>query len=199
VQGRGARRRWAEECPAGDRAIDRSSFAVLHDEWADPVRAYLARRVGAQLAEELTAQTFTEAWAGLDRFDPSKGMFGSWLFGIATNLVRRHARHEERTLRLASRLAHQAHVASAEDQVLDRIVAHGSWPRVAEAMAAMSRADRDVLFLFVHGELTYEEIAEALGIAVGTVRSRLARARARLTARLLASSYSDDDEPVVDR
>jgi RNA polymerase sigma factor (sigma-70 family) len=170
----------------GQPAITPSTFVELHDRWVDPLRNYIARRVGHDLAEELTAQTFVEAWAGRDRFDPDKGLFSSWLFGIATNLVRRHVRSEERSLRLAARLAHEQHAASDEDQVLDRVVALRSWPTVAHALSGLPRSDRDVLFLFVYADLSYEEIAEALDVAVGTVRSRLARARARLTARLVA-------------
>jgi RNA polymerase sigma-70 factor (ECF subfamily) len=78
--------------------IDRARLARLYDDHVDAVYAYLARRVGADVALDVLADVFEAAFAQLDRFDPARGSERAWLFGIATNLLRRHWRTEQRRL-----------------------------------------------------------------------------------------------------
>lgn len=75
----------------------------VYSEHADGLFGYLARRVGPELAEDLLADTFVEAMASVSSFDPERGSVRTWLFGIASNLVRRHWRTEERRLRALAR------------------------------------------------------------------------------------------------
>jgi RNA polymerase sigma-70 factor (ECF subfamily) len=136
------------------------------------VHAYLRRQVGVQLAEELCAETFTRAFDARARFDHSRPDAAPWLFGIATNVLLEHRRRERR--------AHPvgwvpASVAEATD---DRAAALG------EALAGLSAVERETLLLHAWADLSYEEIAQALDIRVGTVRSRLSRAREHMRARL---------------
>lgn len=178
----------------GTDATADAGFAEVYTRHVDTIYGFLARRVGPHLAEELTAQTFVEAFAQRDRFDADRGSHSAWLFGIAVNLLRRHYRHEERTLRaiaaLAGRSGHGTELLD-EDGTADRVVAEDRWPDVAEALLAMAPGERDALLLHAWAELPYSAIAAVLDIPIGTVRSRLNRARSRLTAILDPSLETD--------
>jgi RNA polymerase sigma factor (sigma-70 family) len=127
-------------------------------------------------------RTFVEAFRGRDRFDRSRANARPWLFGIAVNLLRHHYRDEERMLAALAR--------TAVDPVAPEGEAHtNSLSRhVAAALEALPAGDRDVLLLFAWEDLGYREIAEALDIPVGTVQSRLSRARAHVRERLESSA-----------
>lgn len=163
-----------------------AGFSAVYTEHVDAIYGFLARRVGAQLAEELTAQTFVEALARHDSYDPDRGPIGPWLFGIAANLLRRHYRQEERALRaIAAYAGRQLSVSDDDgDRIDSRVVADERWPAVAEALLAMTPGERDALLLYAWADLSYSAIAGVLDVPIGTVRSRLSRARARLTAIL---------------
>jgi len=147
-------------------------FERLFEQHFDDVYGYLARRVGPDLARDLASETFTRAFAGRKKFDPRRGEPRAWLFGIATNLLRRHYRDEERRLRALSRYD----IAAVDEP--------GDEPRLAEALHSLAREERDALLLYAWADLDYAEIADALDIPIGTVRSRLHRARARLRETL---------------
>jgi RNA polymerase sigma-70 factor (ECF subfamily) len=147
-------------------------FERLFEDHFDAIYGYLARRVGPDLGRDLAAETFTRGYAARKRFDPARGEPRAWLFGIAHNLLRRHYRDEERRLQAFARID-MPREESASDE-----------PWVAEALSVLSREERDALLLFAWADLSYEQIAEALGLPIGTVRSRLNRARARLREEL---------------
>ena len=147
-------------------------FERLFEDHFDAIYGYLARRVGPDLARDLAAETFTRGYAARKRFDPGRGEPRPWLFGIAHNLLRRHYRDEERRLQAFARID------------LPRDEAASDEPWVAEALSVLSRDERDALLLFAWADLSYEEIAEALKIPIGTVRSRLNRARTRMRDEL---------------
>ena len=174
-----------------------AGFSAVYTEHVDAIYGFLARRVGAQLAEELTAQTFVEALARHDRYDPERGPIGPWLFGIAANLLRRHYRQEERALRAIAAYAGRVPVVGEDDEerVESRVVADERWPDVATALLGMAPGERDVLLLYAWADLPYSAIAGVLDVPVGTVRSRLSRARGRLTAILGETSSSTEDAP----
>lgn len=161
------------------------AFKGVFDAHFRPLSAYLSRRLGESLAEEIAAETFARAFDVRHRYDPTRGTVRAWLHGIAANLVRDHYRDETRRLRAYARLADRATSPGAEMAASDeRMDAQAAAPAVAEALAALRRQEREVLLLFAWAELSYEEIAQALGIRIGTVRSRLWRARARVRAML---------------
>jgi RNA polymerase sigma factor (sigma-70 family) len=147
-------------------------FEALFEDHFDAIHGYVARRVGPDLARDLAAETFTRAYAGRKRFDPKRGEPRAWLFGIANNLLRRHYRDEERRLQAFARIDVPRDEAAPDE------------PPVAEALSVLSRDERDVLLLFAWADLSYEQIAEALALPVGTVRSRLNRARTRMRDEL---------------
>ena len=158
-------------------------FEAVFDAHFDAVHGYLRRRVGG-VAEDLAAETFARALAGYASFDSQRGEMRAWLFGIATNLVHGHRRSEARRLRAYAREASRSTPPAAEIEAAGRLDAADQAARAAVAIAQLSRADRDVLLLTAWADLTYEEIAVALDVPVGTVRSRLHRARAAVRTHL---------------
>ncbi|WP_432071110.1 RNA polymerase sigma factor [Streptomyces sp. AA1529] len=162
------------------------AFAVLFDRHADAVHRYAARRLGGEVADDLMAETFTTAFQQRHRYDPDRGAGARpWLFGIATNLVGRHRRAEARRFKAMARVPIPAdHDEPIADRAADRVGARAVRHELAAALASLSARHRDVLLLVAWGGLGYEEVAQALGIPVGTVRSRLHRARSRLREAL---------------
>lgn len=168
---------------AESRAKPARVVGVWFEQHVDVIHAYLCRRAGRDVALDVTAETFRVALAQFDRYDPSLGHERAWLYGIATNLLRRHWRSEQRALRSQHRSA--ASVSVTGDPLLaveDRFDARRDVDRVLEAVALLDPDDRDVLLLTVWEGLTSAEVAAALGIPAGTVRSRLSRIRAQLRA-----------------
>ena len=155
---------------------DPDAFVTIFDRHFDPIRGYIARRLGADPAADLTAETFARAFDSRKRYDLSRPDALPWLYGIASHVLRRHARDEQRRLRAYARIASQPQPTAGDGELVDA--------DVAAALDAMRPAEREVLFLFAWADLGYEEIAQALSIPVGTVRSRLARARAHAAAAL---------------
>jgi RNA polymerase sigma factor (sigma-70 family) len=162
---------------------DRQDFAELYGTHQTSLYRFFVRRVGPIDAEELVAQVVLEAWAGRRGFDPERGDAGGWLFGIAHNVLRRHWRTAARRARAAAALPRP------DDDLVDELALAGrldAWVaagRVRVALSTLSPIDREVLELCGAGR-TPTEIAAALGVAPGTVKSRLSRARHRLARRV---------------
>jgi RNA polymerase sigma-70 factor (ECF subfamily) len=175
---------------AGSRD-DPREFAALYDRHAGILFRFLVRRVGRDTGDELLGETFRIAFERRGTFDLDRPNARPWLYGIATNLVGKHRRHEARRLAATARLALDGRAAGPADpfadRVDDRLDARAAWPAVAQAVADLPAGERDALLLFAWEELSYDEIAAALGIPTGTVRSRLHRARGRLRALAAAS------------
>ncbi|WP_435828211.1 RNA polymerase sigma factor [Micromonospora purpureochromogenes] len=156
---------------------DPESFAVIFDRHASSIHRYLARRIGAGMADDLVAETFLAAFRRRERFDTACPDARAWLYGIATNTVSQHRREEERAYRLRQAYVPATSEASHADRVATVVTAQSVRRTLFGALAELSTGDRDVLLLIAWEELTYDEAAAALGIPVGTVRSRLHRAR----------------------
>ena len=161
-------------------AGDPPQFATIYDRHAGVVFRFLVRRVGRDVADELLGDTFRIAFERRGSFDVARPNARPWLYGIATNLVAKHRRSEARRLHATARLAVERACGAGDDRVTDALDAAQQWPSVVAGIAALPEAERDALLLFVWEELTYDEIAVALDIPVGTVRSRINRARRRL-------------------
>ncbi|WP_433167087.1 RNA polymerase sigma factor [Kribbella sp. CA-247076] len=159
-----------------------AEFARLFDQYAVPLHRYLARRVGAEQAHDLVSETFLTAFRQRASYDPATAGAKAWLYGIATNLARRHVRQEVRGLRATARAGRREPDESAahDGRVAERVDAQTVARRIAPAIADLSEGDRDVLLLTSWAGLSTVEVADALGIPVGTVRSRLHRVRRRL-------------------
>jgi RNA polymerase sigma factor (sigma-70 family) len=159
------------------------AFRRVFDTHFAAVHRYLARRVGQAHADDLASQTFVVAFERRASFRPDAVDARPWLLGIATHLLMNERRSEQRLLDTVARLAARGDASRTQT---DREPA-GLDAEVASALGSLDGEVRDVLLLVAWGELSYEEVAEALAIPVGTVRSRLSRARAHVRAQLGAS------------
>jgi RNA polymerase sigma-70 factor, ECF subfamily len=143
---------------------------------------YLARRLGTSAADELAAETFAVAFRNWDRLDPERPV-QPWLYGIAANLMRHHWRKERRMLRAYARTGVDP-IFAEDDEAVARAEADARSQELAAALARLRADEREILLLHAWAELTDSEIATALGLPVGTVKSRLSRTRERLRNRL---------------
>jgi RNA polymerase sigma factor (sigma-70 family) len=172
---------------------DPREFGALFDRHFRPVHRYLIRRVGERAADDLASQVFVTAFEIRERYDLSRPGARAWLFGIATNLLRHHLRDERTRLEAYARqAAEEVHANEHLGEIEDRLDAQAALPRLIAALLELPRGDRDALLLFAWAELSYPEIAEALSIPVGTVRSRLHRARASMRELLPAEAATTD-------
>jgi RNA polymerase sigma factor (sigma-70 family) len=170
---------------AGDgRIADPAAFEAAFRQHFPLIYRFIARRVGTALAEDLAAETFAMAYRRRATFDPGLGSVRSWLYGIAANLVRDQWRAEQHLLALDARLVPEIDSSDGYDEADQRVIAALLAPRLAAALSRITSDQREVLLLHAWAELSHEEIAAALGIAPGTVRSRLFRARAALRDEL---------------
>lgn len=160
------------------------AFTGIYDRYFPVIHRYVAGRLGPQAADDLAAEAFLVAFRKRDRFDPERGTVRPWLFGIATNLVAQHRRAEVRRFRALARTGVEPAAESHENRVLTAVSASRLRPHLAHAITLLSQQERDVVLLVASGELSHEEIATALAIPNGTVRSRLSRARKTLRAAL---------------
>jgi len=159
-------------------------FALLFRRHAGDIARYAARRLGAGPAEDIVAETFLAAFRQRSTYDASRPSARPWLYGIASNLIGRHRRDEVRELRILERTGTDPVAESFADQVDARVAAGAAGRAIAAAIASLDPGQRDVLLLVTWADLTYDQVAEALGVPEGTVRSRMARARVRLRAAL---------------
>ncbi len=136
------------------------------------------------LADDLAQETFAVAFERRSSFNPSHESARPWLFGIAGNLLRHHGRTERRQLLAYARSGVDPASDPGFEAAEDRVDAGALGPALARALASLRHRDREVLLLHAWADLSYEEIARALGVPVGTVRSRLFRARRRIRKRL---------------
>jgi RNA polymerase sigma-70 factor (ECF subfamily) len=159
---------------------------ALFEEHYDDIASYLTRRlVDRATAEDIAQTTFLEAYDRQATFDPRRGTPRGWLFGIASNLMRRHFRTERRRLEAYARAAsRQVSPPDGWDELYNRVDADASAGAIASALATLSLRDYEVVSLHCWAELSHDEIATALGIPTGTVKSRLNRARRRLRTAL---------------
>jgi RNA polymerase sigma-70 factor (ECF subfamily) len=158
------------------------AFGIVFERHFEVILRYLRRRLDDQRAEEATAQTFFVAFDERSRFDPGRDDARPWLFGIATNIARRHRRVEVRELRAVAALG--AEVSTAEDGAEAKLDAERLRAPLARCLAELPAEESDVLYLLVWAELDQPEIAAALDVPLGTVKSRLSRARGRLREAL---------------
>jgi RNA polymerase sigma factor (sigma-70 family) len=168
---------------------DPEAFMVVFERHFAEIGRYLARRLPVDVAAELASETFARAFAARDRYDISRSDARPFLYGIATNLVRRHWRSERRMLRAYAQLRREAVALEAQSE---------SNTELAAALASLTPDEREVLLLYVWADLDYEQIGQALNVPVGTVRSRLNRARGRLRERLQAVPPSTGKEALHD-
>jgi RNA polymerase sigma-70 factor (ECF subfamily) len=167
-----------DELMLDHRAGDTRAFEALFSRYRDPVWRFFRRRVAdPRHAEELTQETFLAVLKGADRYEP-RASFRSYLFGIAFNLLA--AARRERGRDAAAPLDGIDAAAPGADATAVL------WVR--QALAELDPDDREVLMFREYDQLSYVEIATLMGVAVGTVRSRLFRARMALRDKLVGQA-----------
>lgn len=159
-------------------------FAALFDRHAPELHRYVTRRLGDSMADDIVADTFLAAFGKRGRYDATRPDARPWLYGIAANLIGKHRRTEVRSYRALARTGVDEVAESYADRVDAEVTASAARRELASALATLSGGDRDVLLLIAWADLSYDEVAHALGIPVGTVRSRLHRARKKTRAAL---------------
>ena len=178
-------------------AGETGAFGVIFERHAGSVYNYCFRRTGDwSQAEELTAIVFLEAWRRRHDVRLEREQALPWLLGVATNVVH-NLRRSQRRFRSAIERLPRERVADFTSEVDDRLDDERQMRAVLQALGKLPRADQDVLALCVWEALSYEDAALALGVPVGTVRSRLSRARARLRELAPADGHQRNEPPVV--
>lgn len=168
---------------------DTSRFGEIFDRYFATIHAYLTRRLDRSRADDLTGEVFRVAFDTRARYDPDLGGVRPWLYGIANNVLRRHLRDGERAERAWARLPAPAHTDDTGrlDEQLDAQLRSAL---LQQALDRLLPADREALVLFAVEELTYSEIAAVMDTPIGTVRSRISRARSQLRAHLEQATTS---------
>jgi RNA polymerase sigma factor (sigma-70 family) len=163
----------------GRSLVEPEAFGLIYDRHAATLLRFLGRRAGARIAEELVGELFRIAFERRKTFDVSRASALPWLYGIGSNLLLKHRRGEARRLRASAQMA-------AAGEAADRRASAGAldarmlFPRVGHAIEALPDDEREALLLFAWEDLSYQGVAEALELPIGTVRSRLNRARVHL-------------------
>ena len=166
---------------------DPSEFAVLYERHGLAVRLYVRRRVGSQNADDLAAEVFARAFGARERFRAEHDSALPWLLGIATHVVAGHRRTEKRRLAALQRLTGHREQAIEHQDALPAA-------ELVRELRRLAAPDRDALLLVVWGELSYEEAATALGVPIGTVSSRITRARRQLASAIAHTHPSQPTE-----
>ncbi|MDF3293017.1 RNA polymerase sigma factor [Streptomyces sp. RB6PN23] len=182
------------------RAGDPNVFAELFDLYARTVYNHAFRLTADwSVAEDVMAATFMEAWRLRGKVDPEGGSLRPWLLGIATNLARNHCRSNRRYRAAATALAaagpSAAEVPDHAEEVAGQVDDRRRIAAALTAMGSLRRSEREVLVLCLWEGFEYADAAEALGIPLGTVRSRLSRARTKLRKLASAELMADRREP----
>lgn len=158
-------------------------FARIFDRHWPAIHRFCVSRAAAA-GEDLAAEAFRIAFDARGGYDADRADAAPWLYGIAANLVRRHFRTAERGRRAEARTG-GGHEPDLADAALGRVEAEALGPRLAAALGTIGAAERDALLLHAWAGLSYEEIARSTETPIGTVRSRIHRARSRMSAHLI--------------
>jgi RNA polymerase sigma factor (sigma-70 family) len=164
----------------GPNDPDADAFGLLFERHANAIYNYCFRRVGDwATAEDLLSIVFLEAWRRRDKELPPEKVL-PWLYGIATNVVRNRRRSQRRYAAALKRVPAPDAERRFTEVVDDSLDDERQMQDVLALIGRLPRREQDVFALCGWSELSYEDAAMALAIPVGTVRSRLSRARARL-------------------
>jgi RNA polymerase sigma-70 factor (ECF subfamily) len=161
-------------------AMQDQAFERLYAEHAQPLFAFLSYRTGDRsLAEDLLADTFERALRARRRFDRRKSSEKTWLYAIALNCLRDHARRRASEGRALERVASGAGAAPAAETegVADRDL-------VSRSLARLSEQEREAIALRFGAGLTVPEIAKLTGEPLTTVEGRVYRALRKLREEL---------------
>jgi RNA polymerase sigma factor (sigma-70 family) len=172
-----------------------SWFAEIFHRHGTEIVRYVHARLCPGLAEDVAAETFLAAFRYRDRYDGSRAEARPWLYGIAVRQIGKHRRAESRYRRAVARLPAEEMPADFGDRSVERVTAEQLRPQLSAALAGLSRQDRELLLLVAWADLTYAESAQALGLTVSAVRSRLNRIRVKTRKALGGTNPARGSEP----
>ncbi|CAN5842336.1 RNA polymerase sigma factor [soil metagenome] len=167
---------------------DPRAFEELFERYFHGIYNYARRRVGGELAQDTVSEVFLRAFSKRSVFDFERESARPWLYGIANNVVREVLTSRSRANRPPRHIADPP--SDTFEDVVSRLDAERLRSSINAALSLLSTADREALLLYSLADLSYEEIAEALEIPIGTVRSRLSRARRIVKPELEAKRSS---------
>jgi RNA polymerase sigma factor (sigma-70 family) len=174
-------------------------FAEIFDRHFATVFRFAERRVGSDQASEVASETFARAFTKRGSFRPAAVDALPWLLGIASKLILHERRRFARYLAAVERVSSELHTADHASELGSadrRLDAATDWSRMRAALLALSDTDRELLLLVAWDELSYESAAAVLELPLGTVRSKLHRAKARLRELLEPNGRTRDDRHI---
>lgn len=174
-------------------------FRVIYLEHVQGVVGFLRRSVDRDVAQDLAARTFMIGWQKRDDFDSARGTVRNWLWGIANNVLLHHHRSVGRERRAVARLSRYVDAdrgVDLQEEVVSGIDMAERGSAIQAAIATMRPADQTIIRMWAVESCTYEEIAEAFDVPIGTVRSRLSRLRSKLGRETASQTAKDDGEEV---
>jgi RNA polymerase sigma factor (sigma-70 family) len=171
-------------------------FTAVFDRHSAEILRYVHARLGPDLAEDVTAETFLAAFGARGRYDSAWPDARPWLYGIAVRQISRHRRAEARRLRLLRSALADRPSEDHADRVTERVTAARLGPRLAAVLAALPRPDRELLLLIAWAGLSHAEAAAATGTTASAVKARLHRIRARIRRELGGSNpmHEENDD-----
>jgi RNA polymerase sigma factor (sigma-70 family) len=178
---------WLSDAAAIERSLtDPRTFEVIFDRHFDAVYRFAIGRVGNQDAADIAAETFARAFSRRHRFRLDRSSALPWLFGITVNVCRERSRRSDRSRRAVGRMNNPSDAITEpfENALTARVDAERLLPDLVAALRSLSDDEYALLMLAGESDLSYQEMADTLGIPIGTVRSRLARARRRVKSAL---------------
>jgi RNA polymerase sigma-70 factor, ECF subfamily len=179
------------------QAGDRDAFGLLFERHSKDLYNFCFRRVGDwSVAEDLLSIVFMTAWRCRAKAPPEQLL--PWLYGIGTNVVRNQYRGERRFRTALQRVIDSSQTDNRADPELGaRLEDERTMQSLLRLLSALPRREQDVFVLCAWAELSYEDTALALGIPIGTVRSRLSRARTRLRELEPDFGHIDSRNPIL--
>lgn len=185
--------RRTEDVKCWRRAIagDQAAFSALYERYCDRLFNYALRRTASwEFAEDVVSTVFLEAWRHRRdvQFEDDRALAG-WLFGVATNVLHNQDRTRRRHRAALARLRAMSPIPDLADHAADRIAGEQQAQELSQLVKRLPSREREALAMVAWAGLDYAEASIALGVPVGTVKSRVARARQRLR-RLRCSDVS---------
>ena len=181
-----------------DSIADPDRFAAIFDRHADAILRYASARLGPEHAEDVTAETFLAAFHRRAHYDTSRLDARPWLYGIAVRQIGKHRRAEAMRWRVLEAVPAQALIDDFGDRSAERVTAQQLRPQLVKVLSKLPQRDVDLLLLIAWTDLSYAETAEALGVPVSTVRSRLNRVRVRVRKALGGTNPANVEEETSD-